>query len=121
MLAARLLASVVTLLLFACGSSQSAVRDVTLDRECGIRELSGSIRGLVVDENREPTPDVRVRFVMSDDASVVTATDEDGRFEIRCVYPAKQYQICLGPESAERCQNVDGPSSSTTLQSHHGG
>ena len=117
----RLLATAATVLLLACGSNQPAIRDVALDPECGLRELSGNIRGVVLSANREPAAGVRVRFVMSDDASVVTATDESGRFEIRCVYPANEYQICLGPENAERCQNVKGPNASATLQAPHGG
>lgn len=98
------------------GSIQSVVRDVPLDPECGICELSGNIRGFVRTSNGGPAKDVRVRFVMSDDASVVTSSDDAGHFEIRCVYPATGYQICLGPEGDEQCQIVKGPNASAT---HH--
>jgi hypothetical protein len=64
--------------------------------------LSGNIRGVVLTSSHEPAKDIRVRFVMSDDASVITTTDHEGRFEIRCVYPATGYQICLGSEDAEQ-------------------
>jgi hypothetical protein len=58
---------------------------------------------------------------MSDDASVTTTTDHEGRFEIRCVYPATGYQICLGSEDAEQCQIMKGPNASATLRAPNGG
>jgi len=118
----QLLATVGAILLLGCrGSIQPAVNSVPLDTECGIRELSGNIRGVVLNRNREPAKGIRVRFVMSGDASIVTATDESGRFDIRCVYPSTGYQICLGPEATEQCQIVKGPNASATLRAPIGG
>jgi hypothetical protein len=122
MRASHLLATTCSVLFFACGGSiRPAVRDVQLDPACGVRELSGSIRGVIRTSNGKPAKDIRVRFVMSDDASVITTTDDAGNFELRCVYPATGYQICVGPEGSERCQIVKGPKASATLHVRNGG
>lgn len=70
--------------------------------------MSGVVSGLLTKFPGGPVSE-EVRYLMSDDATVVVKSDAGGAFYIPCVYPSSQYRVCVGPPDSEQCFTIAGP------------